>query len=86
MSRSHARLLAVAAPLLAGACMVTAHSAPPPPPPPMPSVQAVSIAAGYARSRGLVIDYTLAARLDHHARWHVELGGAAGRGGRRGAP
>jgi hypothetical protein len=65
-----------AAALLACACVVAAHPAPPPV---MPSVQAVSIAAQYARSRGLVIDYTLAARLDHHARWHVELGGEGGR-------
>jgi hypothetical protein len=80
MSRSNVRPLALAAALLActGGCFVgmTAHSAPPPP---MPAPQAVSIAAGFARAQGLVIDYTLGAHLDHHARWHVELGGASGR-------
>jgi hypothetical protein len=45
----------------------------------MPASQAVSIAAGYARSQGLFIDYTISAGLDRHARWHVELGGAGGR-------
>jgi hypothetical protein len=45
----------------------------------MPAAQAVSLAAQLARSRGLAVDYTLFARLDRHARWHVELGGAGGR-------
>ena len=66
----------VASALLACACMVAAHPAPPPV---MPALQAVSIGTQYARSRGLAIDYTIAARLDQRARWHVELGGRGGR-------
>jgi hypothetical protein len=66
----------VAAALLACACFAESRPAPPPV---MPAAQAVSIAAQYARSRGLVIDYTVVAHLDQHARWHVELGGEAGR-------
>ncbi len=75
VSRSLLHPIAAAA-LLSSACIVAAHPAPPPV---MSDAQAVSIAAGFARSRGVVVDYTLAARLDQHARWHVELGGAAGR-------
>jgi hypothetical protein len=54
---------------------------PPPPPPPriLPAGEAVAIAAQYARSRGVVVDYTEVARLDRARRWHVDLGGAGGR-------
>lgn len=76
MNRSLLRPLLAAALLLASGCVVAARPAPPPV---MPARQAVSIATGYARARGLAVDYTLAARLDRRARWHVELGGAAGR-------
>jgi hypothetical protein len=62
--------------LLASACVVAAR---PPPPQLLPAPQAVAIATQFARSRGLVVDYTVAARLDRRARWHVELGGAGGR-------
>lgn len=76
MNRSLLRPLLAAALLLASGCMVVARPAPPPV---MPARRAVSIATGYARAHGLAVDYTLAARLDRRARWHVELGGAAGR-------
>lgn len=60
------------------ACVVAAR--PPPPPPRIVSApEAVAIATDFARSRGLVVDYTVAARLDRRARWHVEVGGAGGR-------
>ncbi|HET7825942.1 MAG TPA: hypothetical protein VFK90_11445 [Anaeromyxobacter sp.] len=67
--------------LLASACVVAARPAPPPPPPPriMAAPDAVGIAAQFARSRGLVVEYTVAARLDRMGRWHVDLGGAGGR-------
>jgi len=65
--------------LLGSACVVAARPAPPPPPRIIAAPEAVAIATQLARSRGLVVDYTLAARLDRHARWHVELGGAGGR-------
>lgn len=68
--------LAAAALVLASGCVMAAHPAGPPV---MSAGQAVSIAAGYARSRGLYVDATLAARLDRRARWHVELAGAGGR-------
>ena len=64
--------------LLVCACIVEARPRPPPPrvlPPP----EAVAIATQFARSRGLVIDYTHDTHLDRHARWHVDLGGAGGR-------
>ncbi len=64
--------------LLASACVVVAHPRPPPPTV-LPQPEAVAIATQFARSRGLVIDYTHSARLDRHARWHVDLGGAGGR-------
>jgi hypothetical protein len=66
----------VAAALLFSGCVVAARPAGPAV---MPAGQAASIAAGYARSRGLYTDYTISARLDRRARWHVELGGAGGR-------
>ncbi|HVI93673.1 MAG TPA: hypothetical protein VM753_06690 [Anaeromyxobacter sp.] len=67
--------------LLASACVVAAPPPPPPPPPPrvLAAPQAVAIATHYARSRGLVIDYTQDVRLDRFGRWHVDLGGAGGR-------
>lgn len=67
--------------LLASACVVAARPAAPPPPPPriMAAPDAVGIAAQFARSRGLVVEYTVAARLDRMGRWHVDLGGAGGR-------
>jgi hypothetical protein len=76
VNRTLLRSTLAAAALLACGCMVAARPAPPPV---MPAGQAVSVAAGYARSRGLLVDYTLSARLDRRARWHVELGGAGGR-------
>ncbi len=64
--------------LLVCACVVEARPRPPPPRV-LPAPEAVAIATQYARSRGLVIDYTHNAHLDRHARWHVDLGGAGGR-------
>ncbi len=49
---------------------------PRPPPRVLPQPEAVVIAPQSARSHGLVIDYTHSTRLDRHARWHVDLGGA----------
>lgn len=72
-------LAAVAtAALLASGCVVAAHPAPPPRRV-MAAPDAVAIAAQFARSRGLVVDYTVSARLDRFARWHVDLGGVGGR-------
>ncbi|HUK66384.1 MAG TPA: hypothetical protein VLV17_06105 [Anaeromyxobacteraceae bacterium] len=62
---------------LASACVVEARPAPPPRV--LPAPEAVSIAARYARSRGLVVDVTQAAWLDRRTRWHVDLLGAGGR-------
>jgi hypothetical protein len=76
VNRSLARSSLVAATLLVSGCMVVAHPAGPVV---MPAGQAISIAAAHARSHGLFIDYTISARLDRRARWHVELGGAGGR-------
>ena len=45
----------------------------------MSAQEAVDIATHYARTHGLVIDYTRDALLDAHGRWHVALGGAGGR-------
>ncbi|MFL5431713.1 MAG: hypothetical protein ACJ79M_19015 [Myxococcales bacterium] len=62
------------------ACACVAETRPPPPPPRLMSArEAVAESAQFARSRGLVIDRTLAARLDRRARWHVDLAGAGGR-------
>lgn len=64
--------------LVAAACVVVAH--PHPPPPRLLTAQeAVNAATYFARSRGLIIDATHDVRLDRHARWHVDLGGAGGR-------
>ena len=76
MKRLPVRPFLAAGALLACACVVAARPAPPPV---MPPAQAVSIAAGFARSRGIAVDYTIGTRLDRAARWHVELGGAGGR-------
>jgi len=65
-------------PLLAAAC-VSEPRPPPPPPRVLSAPEAVAAGTYFARSRGLVIDRTLAASLDRHARWHVELAGAGGR-------
>jgi hypothetical protein len=65
--------------LLASACLVAARPPPPPPPRILAAPDAVAIAAQFARSRGLVVDYTVGARLDRVGRWHVDLGGAGGR-------
>lgn len=62
--------------VLATACVAAYR---PPPPAPLPAQEAVNIATHYARSRGVVIDYTRGVHLDGHARWHVDLGGAGGR-------
>jgi hypothetical protein len=70
------RLQLAALSLLVCACVVVAH---PPPPRVMPPPQAVAIATHFARSRGLVIDYTRSAWVDGYARWHVDIGGAGGR-------
>jgi hypothetical protein len=64
---------------LASGCVVAARPPPPPPPRILPAPDAVSLAAQFARSRGLVIDYTSSARLDRQGRWHVDIGGAGGR-------
>ncbi len=68
----------VATVLLVAGCVVEAHPRPPPPRP-LSAPEAVAIATQFARSRGLVIDYTHAVRLDRRGRWPVDLGGAAGR-------
>ena len=62
--------------LLVCACVVEGR---PLPPPVLPAREAVAIATQYARSRGLVIDYTKNVWLGPQARWHVLLGGAGGR-------
>jgi hypothetical protein len=70
----------LAAVFLLGCACVAESRSPSPPPPRLLSVrEAVDASAYFARSRGLVIDRTLAARLDRRARWHVELAGAGGR-------
>ena len=69
----------VAIALLLSACVVVAHPRHPPPPRLLSAQEAVDGATYFARSHGLVIDYTSAARLDRNARWHVDLGGAGGR-------
>ncbi|HEX9399404.1 MAG TPA: hypothetical protein VF912_04775 [Anaeromyxobacter sp.] len=79
MKRPSLKLWVAVLAVLGSACIVAARPPPPPPPRIMPAPEAVAIAAQLARSRGLVVDYTLAARLDRRARWHVELGGAGGR-------
>jgi hypothetical protein len=69
----------LAAMLLLG-CACVAERRPPPPPPRLLSARdAVDASAHFARSRGLVVDQTIAARLDRRARWHVDLAGAGGR-------
>jgi hypothetical protein len=68
---------------VAAACAFVVACAEPRPPPPPPRIlsaqEAVDIGARFARSRGLVVERTLAARLDRRARWHVDLVGAGGR-------
>jgi hypothetical protein len=63
------------------ACACVAEPRPPPQPPPrlLSAREAVDASAHFARSRGLVVDRTVAARLDRRARWHVDLAGAGGR-------
>jgi len=58
------------------ACVVAVQA---PPPGVIPAPQAVALATHFARSRGIIVDYTRSARLDPYARWHVDLGGAGGR-------
>jgi hypothetical protein len=65
--------------VVVSACLVAARPPPPPPPRLLSAPEAVAVATDFARSRGLVVDYTVAARLDRRARWHVEVGGAGGR-------
>ncbi len=61
-------------------CACFAEARPRPPPPRLLSApEAVAFATQFARSRGLVVDFTRSARLDRHARWHVVLTGARGR-------
>lgn len=72
---------------LAGCIVVPARRYPPPPPPPpgapppapaaafISEQQAVDIAFGIARDRGLGVDHVKFARLDGRGRWHVELRG-----------
>jgi hypothetical protein len=69
----------VATVLLVAGCVAYTRPPPPPPPRPLSAPQAVAIATSYARSRGLVVDYTHEVRFDRRGRWHVDLGGAAGR-------
>jgi hypothetical protein len=64
--------------LLVGGCYMEAHPQPPPPRM-LSSPEAVAIATQFARSRGLLIDYTQNVWADRRARWHVNLGGAGGR-------
>src|SRR3990172_6770671 len=72
------RMLFAALLILVSACVAEVRPYPPPPRI-MPAQEAVNIATQYARSRGVVIDYTRDVRLDRYARWHVVLGGAGGR-------
>ena len=64
--------------LVLGGCYVEGHPRPPPPRT-LSSPEAVAIATQFARSHGLVIDYTENVWADRRARWHVVLGGAGGR-------
>ena len=65
--------------LVTSACVVVAHPHPRPPPRILSAQEAVDGATYFARSHGLIVDYTSDVRLDRHARWHVDLGGAGGR-------
>jgi hypothetical protein len=62
--------------LLAAAC---ASEPRPPPPAVLPPAEAVAVATRYARSHGLVVDFTQNAWLDRRTRWHVSLSGAGNR-------
>src|SRR5512142_436728 len=64
--------------LLLGGCYVEAHPRPPPPRRLSPP-EAASIATQFARSHGLIVDYTESVRGARRARWHVALTGAGGR-------
>lgn len=62
--------------LLVSGCVVAVH--PGPYYRVLSAEEAVAISAQFARSRGLLIDRTLDARLDSYERWHVDLAGNGG--------